>query len=158
MLERIKGLAVELEATYNTDPTVDPATDAVLTRGLSVTPLEGDFIQRDLDRETLGAEGDILVASRCVMAAQVEVAGSGAAGTVPVYEDLFRACGYGAGSVVASTSVTYNLVSSAFSSVWAEANLDGIEFIASGARGNMSFAWLHYLAFFKTNHIANIIP
>ena len=59
-LDRLEGLACEIEATYNTDPTIVLADDSQRTRNLEVVPLDGEFINRNLDRANLGAEGDIL--------------------------------------------------------------------------------------------------
>jgi len=140
MLERIKGLAAKIEATYDTDPTVAEATDSIQTRNLTVQPLDGDFIERGLDRASLGQEGQILVARRCKIQAEVEVAGSGAAGTAPPFDQMLRACGL-VGVNTPLVSEVYNPISAAFQSLWMEANKDGVQSVASGARGNLSMSF-----------------
>lgn len=135
-LDRLQGLAAEIEGSYNTDPTIAEAQDSLRTRNLQVVPLDGEFINRNLDRASLGAEGDILVARRCLISCEVELSGSGTAGTAPRYDDLMRSCGFAA--VNGASDHVYNPVSSSFESAWLEANKDGTKHIASGARGNMS--------------------
>lgn len=140
LLFRKKGLAAKIESTYATDPTIDEGVDSIQHANLDVQPLEGEFINRNLDRATLGAEGDILVASRVPMSFLVEAAGSGAAGTAPAYDALLRGCGL-TPTTVASTSVTYDPVSASFESLWMEANYDGNQHIGKGARGSFGFQW-----------------
>lgn len=140
LLERKKGLAVEVEGSYGSDPTIAEADDSILHSGLEIIPLDGDFINRGLDRAVLGAEGDILVAKRVGMNFSVEAAGGGAAGTAPPYGDCLRGCGLSE-TVNAGTSVVYAPVSAAFESLWMEGNRDGIKHTAKGARGNLSLSW-----------------
>lgn len=140
LLERKKGLAAKVESTYATDPTIAEADDSIQTSGLQVTPLDGDFVNRGLDRAVLGAEGDILVASRTLIQFAVEAAGSGAAGTAPQWGRLLKGCGF-AETITADTSAAYAPVSGSFSSLWMEANHDGNQHVAKGARGNFSLQW-----------------
>ena len=63
----------------------------------------------------------------------MELAGSGTAGTAPRYGALLQACGLSE-TIVASTSVTYAPVSSAFSSATIYFNNDGIRHILTGCR------------------------
>ncbi len=139
-LFRKRGLAAKTETTYNTDPTISEASDSVQHRNLEIVPLDGDFVNRNLDSAALGAEGDILVASRCLMNFEVEAAGGGGADTPPPWASVLQACGF-AETVNASTSVQYDPVSASFDSIWMEGNADGLQAIAGGARGNMSLNW-----------------
>lgn len=140
LLFRKKGLAAKLEATYGVNPTIAVADDSIQHTNLQVTPLDGDFVNRNLDRSTLGAEGDILVSSRTLMSLGVEAAGAGAAGDAPPWAQLLRACGF-AETLDAGVDAEYNPISGAFESLWLEGNLDGNSHIAKGAAGNLSFDW-----------------
>lgn len=140
LLFRKKGMAAKIEATYNTDPVIAEATDSIQHTNLQVTPLDGDFVNRNLDRATLGAEGDILVSARTLLQFGVEAAGAGAAGDVPAFGALLKACGFSE-TVNAGTDVQYDPVSGPFSSAWLEANLDGNQHVSGGAAGNLSFDW-----------------
>lgn len=140
LLDRKEGLGAKIESTYGVDPTLNLTTDSIQTSGLEVMPLDGDFVNRGIDRAQLGAEGDVLVARRVGVDFEVEAAGSGTAGTAPAWGKLLRACGF---SEVTNAGVSnvYSPVSSAFSSLWMEVNKDGNKHTAKGARGNVSFQW-----------------
>lgn len=136
LLSRKRTLLVKTEVTYGTDPVPTGAANAVLVRNLSVTPLNAEIVSRDLVRPYLGAS-DQLIASRYVGCEfEVEMAGSGAAGTAPGYGALLQACGMSE-TVVASTTVTYAPVSAAFKSVTIYYNIDGVLHKLTGCRGNV---------------------
>jgi hypothetical protein len=135
-LTRKRLIQVKKEATYGTDST--PAgTDALLVRNLEITPIEADVVSRDLIRNYLGASPQLLANTRVSITFQVEMAGSGTAGTAPRYGAILQACGLSE-TIVASTSVTYAPVSSAFSSATIYFNNDGIRHILTGCRGTFT--------------------
>lgn len=109
----------------------------MLVRSLEVTPLEADVVSRDLIRPYLGNSDALLANTRVRCSFEVELAGSGTAGTAPRYDALLKSCGM-SGTVVASTSVTYAPVSSSFSSVTIVYNVDGVQHKLTGARGTVS--------------------
>lgn len=136
LLSRKRLILAKTETTYGTDST--PAgTDAVLVRSLEVTPLEADVVSRDLIRPYLGNSDQLLANSRVRCTFDVELAGSGTAGTAPRYDALLKACGMSA-TIVASTSVTYAPVSSSFSSCTIVYNVDGVQHKLTGARGTVT--------------------
>lgn len=135
-LTRKRLIQVKKESTYGTDSS--PAgSDALLVRNLEITPIEADVVGRDLIRPYLGNSPQLLANSRVSITFQVELAGSGTAGTAPRYGALLQACGLSE-TIVASTSVTYAPVSSAFSSATIYFNNDGIRHIATGCRGTFT--------------------
>lgn len=135
-LTRKRLILVKKEATYGTDST--PAgTDALLVRNLDITPIEADLVSRDLIRPYLGNSPSLIAQSRVSITFQVELAGSGTAGTAPRYGAILQACGMSE-TIVASTSVTYAPVSSAFSSATIYFNNDGILHKATGCRGTFT--------------------
>ena len=136
LLDRLVGLAAKAEATAGVDPTVAEATDSILTRNLEVNPFDVELINRNLDRATLGGEGDIIVAKRVGISFEVEVAGPGTAGDVPEYDAVVEGCGFA--STNGASDHSFDLVSSAFTSVWLEANRAGTQHIGSYGRGNMT--------------------
>lgn len=139
-LFRKKGLAAKIESSYGVDPTIAEATNSIQHRSLEIVPLDGDFVTRNLDLAVLGAEGEILVSSRCLMNFEVEAAGSGTAGDAPGFGPLLEACGF-AETLDPGVDAVYDPVSSSFDSIWLEANQDGVQHVAKGARGNMSLSW-----------------
>jgi len=136
LLSRKRLILAKIESTYGTDAT--PAgTDAVLVRSLEVTPLESDVVSRDLIRPYLGNSDQLLANTRVRCSFEVELAGSGTAGTAPRFDALLKATGM-SGTVVASTSVTYAPVSSSFSSCTIVYNVDGVQHKLTGARGSVT--------------------
>lgn len=136
LLSRKRTLLVKTEVTYGTDPVPTGAANAILVRNLSVTPLNAEIVSRDLVRPYLGAS-EQLIASRYVGCEfEVEMAGSGAAGTAPGYGPLLLACGM-AETIVASTTVTYAPVSALFKSATIYYNIDGVLHKLTGCRGNV---------------------
>lgn len=136
LLSRKRLILAKTETTYGTDAT--PAgTDAVLVRSLEVTPLEADVVSRDLIRPYLGNSDQLLANARVLCNFEVELAGSGTAGTAPRYDALLKACGMAA-TIVASTSVTYAPVSASFGSCTIVYNVDGVQHKLTGARGTVT--------------------
>jgi len=136
LLLRKRLILIETESTYGTDPTPDGA-DAVLVRDLSITPQSSDVVSRDLIRPYLGASQQLLANTRVECTFSVELVGSGTAGTAPQYGKALKACGL-AETIVASTSVTYDPVSSSFESVTIHYNIDGVRHKMTGCRGSVS--------------------
>ena len=135
-LTRKRLILVKKEVTYGTDVT-PVGTDALLVRNLDITPIEADLVSRDLIRPYLGNSPQLLANSRVSITFQVELAGSGTAGTAPRFGAILQACGMSE-TIVASTSVTYAPVSASFSSATIYFNNDGILHKATGCRGTFS--------------------
>ena len=136
LLLRKRLILIETESSYGTDPTPTGA-DAVLVRDLSITPQSSDVVSRDLIRPYLGASQQLLANTRVECTFSVELVGSGTAGTAPQYGKALKACGLSE-TVVANTSVTYDPVSSSFSSVTIHYNIDGVRHKMTGCRGSVS--------------------
>ena len=135
-LTRKRLIQVKKESTYGTDST-PIGTDALLVRNLEITPVEADVVSRDLIRNYLGNSPQLLANTRVSITFQVEMAASGTAGTAPRFGSILQACGMSE-TIVASTSVSYAPVSSAFSSASIYFNNDGIRHIMTGCRGSFT--------------------
>jgi len=136
LLLRKRLIVIETESTYGTDPTPDGA-DAVLVTNLDITPQSSDAVSRDVIRPYLGASQQLLANTRVECTFSVELAGSGTAGTAPQYGKALKACGL-AETISANTSVTYDPVSSSFSSVTIHYMIDGVRHKVTGCRGNVA--------------------
>ena len=136
LLTRKRLILLESEATYGTDP-IPTGADAVLVRDLSITPLQSDTVSRELIRPYLGASQQLLANTRVECTFSVELAGSGIAGTAPRYGKALLACGLSE-TIVATTSVTYAPVSTAFGSCTIYYNIDGVLHKVTGARGTFT--------------------
>ena len=137
-LSRKRLLLAKIESTYGTDPT-PAATDAVLVSALSVQPLQLELKDRELILGYLG-NTEMVVGQRLVSVSfDVEIAGSGTAGTAPKWSALMQACGFSE-TIVAVTSVTYAPVSASFKGVTLYFFADGVRHKVTGCRGTWSMA------------------
>lgn len=138
LLSRKRLLLAKLETTVGQDPTPTVGSNAILVRNVEVTPLEVDTVNRELIRPFLGQADQLLAQQRVLINFEVELAGSGAAGTAPAYGPLLQACRC-TETVVSSTSVTYAPNSDATpKSVTIYFNNDGVLHAATGCRGTFT--------------------
>ena len=138
LLNRKRLIAAKIESTVGTD-SVPTGTDALLVRNLDITPLSGDVVSRDLVRPYFGNFDQLIAKTSVAISFEVELAGSGTAGTAPKYDAVLKACGM-SGTVSAGVSVTYAPVSSSLSSCTIYYNVDGILHKLTGCRGDMSMS------------------
>jgi hypothetical protein len=104
-LTRKRLLLAKIETTYGTDPT-PAATDAVLVSALEVQPLQLELKDRELILGYLG-NTEMVVGQRLVSVSfDVEIAGSGTAGTAPKWSALMQACGFSETIVASQASPT----------------------------------------------------
>lgn len=136
LLSRKRTILAKTEVTYGTDPTPTGVANAILVKNLNITPLNAELVSRDLIRPYLGASEQLLASSYVSVDFEVEMAGSGTAGTAPAYGPLLLACGMTA-TTSAGVSVTYAPVSATFSSVTIYYNVDGVLHKITGARGTV---------------------
>ncbi|WP_422371345.1 phage tail tube protein [Hoeflea sp.] len=131
------ALLAKIEATYGTDSTPTGAANAMQVFDVSFTPLEGQEESRDIVRPYMGNTGVILTGIHQMIEFGVEISGAGAAGDVPGYGALLRACGLSE-TVTAETDVVYEPVSDGFEAVTLYYLLDGVRHIMLGCRGNVT--------------------
>jgi len=139
-LTRKKFLIAKIETTYGTDPSPVGGSDAVQVTNLELTPIESDNVQAAAFQGFLGnsTRGTLVANKRVSVTFDVELAGSGTAGTAPAFGPLLKACGLSQ-TVVSSVSVTYAPVSSSFDSATIYCFYDGTRHKITGARGTVSF-------------------
>ena len=118
-----KIILAKAETTYGVYEALDGATDAMLMSNVSISPMDGEEISRDIELPYLGAEEQIVVALRSVLQGSVELVGPGANGVAPAWSPLLRACGVAevitpeTGPGANDGSVVYNPVSENHESV-----------------------------------------
>jgi hypothetical protein len=139
-LTRKKFLIAKIESTYGTDPSPVGGSDAVQVTNLELTPIESDNVQAAAFQGFIGnsTRGTLVANKRVSVTFDVELAGSGTAGTAPAFGPLLKSCGLSE-TIVSSTSVTYAPVSSSFDSVTIYCFYDGTQHKITGARGTVSF-------------------
>jgi len=139
VLTRRRLILAKLETTYGTDSSPTGASNAILVRNLDIQPLVADTVNRDLVRPYMGQADQLLAQTRVEVSFEVELAGSGTAGTAPAYGPLLRSCGLSE-TVVASTSVTYAPISTSFESSTIHYHQDGIRHTLTGCRGSFELS------------------
>lgn len=154
------------ESVYGT-PVALVAADAIQTHGLKIMPLEGSTVKHDFDGQTFGNDGDVHVGTHVKVEYDVELQGSGAAGTAPKFGTLLKACQMSE-TIVLATSVTYEPASDGTDSLTKYFQLDGQRHALRGARGTyqikLDSQGLPYLHFVFTglwvtpSSIADIVP
>lgn len=134
VLTRRRLILAKIESIYGNDPTPTGSADAILVRNLEIQPLVAETVNRDLVRPYMGQADQLLAQVRVEVSFEVELAGSGTAGTAPAYGPVLRSCGLSE-TVVGATSVTYAPESSGFESVTIHYHEDGIRHKVTGCRG-----------------------
>ena len=135
---RKKLLLAKLETVYGVDPTPTGAANAILTKDLSISLMQGQTVQRGTDRPTLGNELTYHVAPYTTVSFGVEFAGSGTAGDAPAWAPLLLACGF-AETLDPGVDAIYTPISSGFPSVTLYYHQDGLLHRLTGARGTVQF-------------------
>ncbi|MCA0213076.1 MAG: hypothetical protein LCH79_07870 [Proteobacteria bacterium] len=129
------ALLAKMETVYATDSVPTGAANAMVVHDVEVTPLDGEEVERNNVQPYFGNMGAIEATSYARLRFNVEMAGSGTAGVAPKYSPLLRACATSL-TVVADTSVTVLPITEALESASLYCNIDGINHIMPGVRGN----------------------
>ena len=139
-LTRRQILMVKKETSYGTSASA-AGTDALLVLDPSLTPLDGEVLEREVIDSAFGRSRSRIIAMRKMgLEFGVEAAGSGTAGTAPKFDPLLLACGFNS-TIVASTSVTYAPISTTPDSCELYHNWDGNKHQGLGARGTFEMAF-----------------
>ncbi len=132
-----KILLAKIEPIYAVDAVPTGIANAIQTKDLTIRPMEGDTVNRNVDRPTLGNDLAIHVGTHVVCEFSVEFAGAGAVDTPPAYGPLLRMCGQ-AETITATVDVQYELVSSNEEAGTLHIHFDGQQHALVGARGDVS--------------------
>ncbi|HEX8603491.1 MAG TPA: phage tail tube protein [Pseudoduganella sp.] len=129
-------LALQTGAGVAATPTT--AANAVLAQNISAQPVSAEFAKRNNIKPYLGNMGSVQVAVHAEISFDVELAGAGAAGTVPKYGPLLRACAFSE-TITVGTSVVYAPVTNSMECATLHYILDGILYKMTDAQGTVSF-------------------
>jgi hypothetical protein len=136
-----KLLLFKIETTEGVDSAPVVGTNAILTRKLDASQLEGDEGVRELDGQYFGARPSYYKQIRKPFSFEVEIAGSGvSATTVPAWMPLNRVCGFDAG-VAGGASVVQTPISAGVPSATAWPFYDNLKVAALGARGSFTMTF-----------------
>lgn len=133
---RNTALLAKVETTYGVDATPTEGANAILVSNVSINPLNANNVSRDLIRPFLGGSEQLVGTAWVEMNFDVELAGSGAAGTNPAWFPLLEACGFAVSNTASIRSNAY-LETPADGSVSIYYFLDGVKHVAKGCRGNV---------------------
>ncbi|MEM9148496.1 MAG: hypothetical protein AAGC57_20230 [Pseudomonadota bacterium] len=152
---RKRTIQLKAETVYGQDP-VPVAADALLCRGLSIRPIEGQYQGRDLVDGSLGTKPEELTNIHAGVQFQIEAGGGGAAGTAPIWGKAMLGCGM-AEVLTAATSAEYSLISDAYGSVGIVTHVGGANGHRQtilGSRGTVGFtANANELPYFSYNFL-----
>ena len=132
---RFMVLLAKLETSYGIDPTLTGAADALLARDISIEPMKGQDVPRDLIQSYLSGQATIPAGLHTTIEFSTELATSGVAGTAPAWGLLMRGCGC-AEVIQANSSVTYSPVSEAMESLYIKFWLGDTLHALNGVRGD----------------------
>lgn len=132
--EILRSILAKVDATYGTDAVPTGAANAIQLVNSAFQPMLGEEVGRDLMRPYMGHQGVMLVGLYGQLTGEVELSGSGTAGTAPAYGPILRGCGM-AEVINAGVDVQYQPVSSGHESLSIYFNQDGVRHVLLGARG-----------------------
>lgn len=143
MTDMVKVLVAKKEAVYGAHAGPTLAANAIVTRGFEAKPVEVDRLERNIDNGNHGATPDAPSNERQTMSYQVEMAGSGVAGTAPAWMELLEGCSMEAPAITAATSAVQRFAAaSAVKSALTQDHWIGDQrHKAVGCRGNFSMNW-----------------
>jgi len=136
-LHRKRSILAKAESSYGSDPTPTGSANYVQVIDLNIEPIVSDEVSRDLIRPYMGNYEVIPANTRVNVTFDVEMAGSGSAGTAPKYGAILKACGLSE-NITGGNTVTYAPVATPSDSVTLFVNYDGIRHKVTGARGTFS--------------------
>jgi hypothetical protein len=133
---RDSAILAKIETTYGTDATPTGSLNAMLVSNQTVNPLNAQNVDRALLRPYLGASEQLVGTKYIELTFDVELQGSGTAGTAPAYGPLLRAAGM-AEAVTVSSRVEYTPISAGFESATIYYYDSGVVHKMLGARGDV---------------------
>lgn len=138
---RNSAILAKIESTVGSDATPTGAANAILVKNMSINPLNAQNVSRDLMRGYMGGSEQLIGSSYIDCSFDVELAGSGAAGTAPAWGALLRGCGM-AEVISAGLRVDYTPISASFESLTIYYHDDGVLHKMLGTRGSVSLDML----------------
>jgi len=137
MYTRLNVILAKIETNYGEDPTPTAAANAVLT-SLPDIKWPADKHERDFVKQNFSPLQHVMGARSIDIGFDVELKGSGAAGTPPECGPLLRACGLDE-SINAGVDVTYAPVSASFESCTIYCHIHNLLTKILGCRGTVDF-------------------
>lgn len=131
-------ILAKIEATTGTDAVPTGAANALLVSNQNID-LNITSVDRTNIRSYMGASEQLAGSRNVSVSFDVELSGSGTAGTAPAWGALLQACAF-AEVVTAGQRVEYNPISTGFKSLTIYYYDDGVLHKALGCMGNVKFS------------------
>lgn len=133
------GILSKIETAYGED--AEPvAADAIIMSNVTFTPMTGERVSRDLLLPYLGNQGVILAGIYGRLEGDIEIAGSGVAGTPPRYGSLLRAANF-AETITPGEKVEYTIIEDGTESASIYFISDKVQHIFVGAKANFAASY-----------------
>ncbi|RIV82951.1 hypothetical protein D2V17_14205 [Aurantiacibacter xanthus] len=129
-----KTFLAKLETSYGVDAVPTGAANAILASNVTLRPMEGEDVERANDKPNFGANPTIPVGIHAVLTFDLELVGSGTAGTPPAWGPLLRAMNV-AETIDPGNSVTYNPITGIGESACLYFAIGTTRHVILGARG-----------------------
>ncbi|WP_444919311.1 hypothetical protein ACJJID_00250 (plasmid) [Microbulbifer sp. CnH-101-G] len=150
-------ILAKIESAYGTDAAPTGADNAILIENLGWSFSGARMAERNPITPTLGKLQGVFAGTLMEMTFDVEIKGSGTAGTPPEMAPLLRACGL-AETITATTSVAYQPASDTHESATLYFHEDGSLYKLTGVRGTFSAALttgeVGKISFTLTGHVS----
>lgn len=104
---KTKTILVKVEDTYGEDSAPTGAANAMLALNVRLAPMEGQDTPRETEKAYFGANPSIPTGLYSTLSFDIELVGSGVAGTPPAWGPLLRLCGV-AEVIEAGVAVEYS--------------------------------------------------
>lgn len=125
------------QTAFGTPIALTPASNAIVVRSAMPSVIDGSFVKREIIRAAMGNYGSDMAEVYRTQDIEVELAGSGTAGTAPGIAPLLLGCRTSQ-TVTAGTSVVYAPATTAPKYLTMDCDLDGSLFKMQDAIGNFS--------------------
>jgi hypothetical protein len=131
-------ILAKLETVYGTDIVPTGAANAMLVKNVRITPINADYVSRDLLRNYFGASDELLSTFNKMVTFDVEAVGGGA-GIAPAWSPLIRSCAWSE-TITATERVTYKPITNSQESSSMYVYDSGVLHKFLGTRGGVSFS------------------
>jgi hypothetical protein len=130
-------ILAKIETTAGTDAVPTGAANACLISNASINPLNASNVPRDLLRGYFGGSEQLVGTAYVEASFDVELAGSGTAGTAPAWGELLKACAFSE-TISAGNRVDYTPISTTLKTATIYYYDDGVLHKLLGAMGDFS--------------------
>ena len=130
-------LLFKLQPVEKVDAAPTGVLNAVMAMNISAQPVSAEFAKRNNIKPYFGNMGSVLIAVHSEISFDIELAGSGTAGTAPAFGALLRACAF-AETITVGESVVYTPITASQEFATLYYNLDGVLFKMTDAKGSVS--------------------